>query len=146
MIEVYGDILKVYSFYDAICITTNGFVKKDGKAVMGAGVAKLFRDHIPGIDKQLGKHIRKNGNVVGLIGNLNGVPIYSFPTKHIWSQNSDIDLIIQSYQQLSDIVDSHGYNNVVLPRPGCSNGGLDWRFVKFKLLPICNEKIIIISL
>jgi len=25
---------------EAMCITTNGIVKKDGKAVMGAGIAK----------------------------------------------------------------------------------------------------------
>ena len=46
MIEVFGDMFSnlVSSRADAVCITTNSKLKSNGRAVMGAGVAKIARD------------------------------------------------------------------------------------------------------
>lgn len=41
--EVVGNMWAIPA--DAYCITTNGFVKKNGEAVMGAGCAKEARRH-----------------------------------------------------------------------------------------------------
>ena len=40
MKEVKGNIFNYIGIADAICVTTNGIVKKDGSLVMGAGIAK----------------------------------------------------------------------------------------------------------
>ena len=37
---------------EAICVTTNGIVMQNGKAVMGAGIAKFVRDSFPGVDSK----------------------------------------------------------------------------------------------
>lgn len=55
-----GDIFKVRA--DAICVTTNGVTRSDGRAVMGAGVARIAADRYPGIDKVLGLQIIAGGN------------------------------------------------------------------------------------
>ena len=55
------DILspKVLQKADAICFTSNGIVKKDGKLIMGAGVAKQFRDRFFGLDQESGALVKK---------------------------------------------------------------------------------------
>ena len=77
-----GDIWSEDGAADAIVVTTNGFVTKDGRGVMGAGIAKQAKDRFPGIEEELGKHLRANGNVPGIIGETaDGTKIVSFPTK-----------------------------------------------------------------
>ena len=66
---------------DAICITTNGFVKKDGKAVMGRGCAQEAKRRYPNIDFILAKHIQQKGNVPGVLAEDKGTKIISFPVK-----------------------------------------------------------------
>lgn len=101
--------------FDAFCVTTNGVVKKDGKAVMGAG-----------IDERLAFLLNNYGNNVYHLGSYEHGKILSFPTKIHWRDNSDIDLIKRSCIQLEQLIDKHGYTHVILPRPGCSNGKLSW--------------------
>ena len=52
---------------DIICITTNGFVKKDGCAVMGRGCAQEAKNRYPNINKLLGIHINTKGNIPGIL-------------------------------------------------------------------------------
>lgn len=137
MKEKIGDMFsdKVAKQFDVICITTSGSIKKDGKAVMGAGNAKAARDIVYGIDEILGKSITKNGNVVQLLEKL-FVPftnkihtayIVAFPTKNSWREKSSLDLIERSAKQLVELVNSTiGWNTILLPRPGCSNGKRKW--------------------
>ena len=40
---------------DAICITTNGFVKDNGRCVAGRGCAKMAKDRWRNFDLELGK-------------------------------------------------------------------------------------------
>ena len=54
---------------DAICITTNMSTKRNGKAVMGAGIAKDAKSLFNGIDEDLGALIRDKGSVVFPIRN-----------------------------------------------------------------------------
>lgn len=48
---------------DAICVTTNGMIKNDGLAVMGAGIAKEA-DNKYKIARTLGQKLRETGNHV----------------------------------------------------------------------------------
>lgn len=65
MKEMKGNMLDIEC--DALCITTNGFVKSNGECVMGKGIAKQIKQYFPNIPKDLGKLIKTKGNKVHLI-------------------------------------------------------------------------------
>jgi hypothetical protein len=130
-----------------LCITTNGFVKTNGKAVMGAGVAKQARDLIPGIDVKLASRLRRNGNIVCRIAGPDMQPqfdrhVLSFPVKHNWWEQADLDLIASSAEQLDHLV-TFGFSgdglDIYLPKPGCGNGGLTWSDVSPALAPLARH-------
>ena len=127
MIEVAGNLWEFPA--DVRVITTNGTVKKNGECVMGRGCAAEARQRDATFPALLGHHIKINGNRVGMIGVIGGLPILSFPVKHEWFQKADLDLIQRSALSLA-IWAGHaakdGPLTVVLPRPGCGNGGLHW--------------------
>lgn len=112
--------------YDAICVTTNGIVRNNGRLVMGAGVAKAFKEKYPGLDLELGKKVSQYGNVPFVIYR-QGTAIVSFPTKHNWRHKSDIGLIMNSAKTLVKITSGRFWTSVALTPPGCGNGGLDWK-------------------
>lgn len=125
---------------DMRCITTNGAVKRDGQAVMGAGCAKEARDAIPGIASKLGASIVRHGNRVVRLTRVSGATLSSFPVKNHWRQIADPALIERSAHELVEIADKFGYENVVLPRPGCGNGRLKWEDVEPMLDYILDER------
>ena len=118
------DIWSLADRADAICITTNGLTKANGEAVMGKGIALQARQRFPGIDRVLGDHLRYNGNIPGII-KVNPT-IVSFPTKNDWRDKSDLDLIEKSAKFFAAMIEKHGWHKVVMPKPGCANGGLRW--------------------
>lgn len=142
MIEVVGDM---WTYPDIVqfCITTNGHVKTDGRAVMGRGVARQAKDRIPGIDKVLGTKIKLNGNIFQ--------PIYihpfilSFPVKHHWREVADLNLIARSTLDLKEWANNRPQATIILPRPGCGNGQLDWEVVK-KIVSVLPDNVHVISL
>lgn len=139
-----NDVLKVA---DAICFTSNGITKKDGKLVMGAGVAKVFRDTFVGIDQEAGTLVKKNGNICQVVRDtfVLGKPlsIVAFPTKYHWKDDSDLDLIEKSASELYNMANQYGWKTVFLPKPGCNNGRLDWNDVKALLQPKLDNRFII---
>lgn len=115
---------------EAVCVTTNGVIKNNGCAVMGAGIAKACAELFPDIPLKLGYNLKNNGNRVynmGLVqyGNLQ-YNLITFPTKHHWRDNSDKDLIRLSCKQLKQLCIDEGIQKCYLPQPGCTNGHLDW--------------------
>lgn len=83
-----GNILDQIGKVSAICITTNGFVKNNGEAVMGMGIAKQMAEKFPELPTLLGRAIRANGNCVNYLITLQGhtghsTRIYSFPVKPV---------------------------------------------------------------
>lgn len=128
MNEIVADMFseKVVSLANAICLTTNGFVKKNGCCVMGAGNARQARDKFKGIDKKLGNLIKENGNIVQIVWEVGSTFVLSFPVKHNWWEKADVDLVESSTKQLVELTDRMGWKKVILPRPGCHNGKLKW--------------------
>lgn len=144
--EVKGNAWNILNSYSALCLTTNGTVTKEGKCVMGRGIALEAKNKISGIDSVLGKLIVKNGNVVQFIGQFpSGVKLFSFPVKHNWFETADINLIKESAVQLMRAVEHYKLQSVLLPRPGCGNGKLDWADVSKELAEILDERIHIVS-
>lgn len=86
MILMQRDMWDYWGVADAVCITTNGWVKSNGENVMGAGCAGEAAKRFPGIAYHLGQAIRKNGHRVQIIPGTTipfGTPsaLVSFPTK-----------------------------------------------------------------
>lgn len=143
MIEMVGDIWD--QDCDWLCITTNGDIKKNGRSVMGRGIALQACQKYPNIDLILARKIKERGNVVSSLVKDGKKIIIAFPTKYHWRDKSDINLIAQSAEQLR----GYFFNQktkplVMLPKPGCSNGGLDWDDVKEKISEILDDDRFII--
>ena len=114
----------IYEKGEYIAITTNGFVKKNGEAVMGAGCAKECAERFPWFPKMLGDCLNRQGNIVHRFGR-----ILTFPVKHDWFDKADLELIRSSMVDLvleADRIDLPIY----LPKPGCGNGKLKWEDVE----------------
>jgi len=62
MIEAFGNIWDHIDEYDAIVITTNGFVKNNGEAVMGRGIALEAKERYPELPRWLGTALTIKGN------------------------------------------------------------------------------------
>lgn len=153
---------------DCIAITTNGFVKKDGSCVMGKGCALEASRKDAGIARRLGDLIKLNGNQVQLISD--SPLICSFPVKashatftgdnavrHMlnkfsigqripgWACKASLELIKSSAHQLRTLTDAKGWKKVVIPRPGCGAGELNWIEVKGLLDEILDDRFHSIS-
>lgn len=132
MIEITGNIWDYYCVPDkTICITTNGFLKKNGEAVCGRGVAFQATQKIPGFAKMLGEYIKHYGNAPGYLRTEpDEYGVFIFPTKHNWWEKSSIDLILAGAHVLFEYASRASDCEYILPRPGCSNGKLLWEDVK----------------
>lgn len=69
---------------NAICITTNGFTKRSGEAVMGRGCAAQALKRYPGLDKKLGDMIKEHGNRTMRLTRERGTSVVAFPVKPIY--------------------------------------------------------------
>lgn len=128
MREEFGDLWDFHALPNSVaCITTNGFVKSSGECVMGRGVALQAKQRFKGLAKELGSKIREMGNHCH---SLRDATLLSFPTKHVWWEQSDLKLIEQSAGELKQIAQKFPAFTFYLPRPGCSNGKLQWADVK----------------
>lgn len=144
MREIRGDIFDVEA--DAICVTTNMMINKLGAAVMGRGLALGFAQRYPALPALLGEDVRyRNGRVFSL--RIAGEPraIVSLPTKASWRDPSTIELVEKSVQGLVRLAHFHGWSKVVLPRPGCGLGGLEWADVKKVIEPILDDRFYVIT-
>ena len=128
MVEQFGDAWEL-SKGNILCITTNGHVKKSGEAVMGRGIASQAKERFPALPAYLGDNLLRLGNHVYWLGKWGKWFLISFPTKHNWWEKSDPELIKKSIKELQEILIDPRYQ-IFLPKPGCSNGGLDWKNVK----------------
>jgi hypothetical protein len=139
-----------------VCVTTNGFVKRDGSAVMGRGNALAMAQTIPDLPKLLGQFIKKYGNRVGFIYQKS---IIAFPVKPItgtihnalphitqkmkfketdtipgfWCK-ADLTIIETSMTQLNELIKKFNLKEVYLPVPGVNNGQLKFTEVESILM------------
>lgn len=142
MQEVFGNAIQLAKNYNILCVTTNGTLRKDGACVMGRGIAKTIKELYPNVPYVLGKLIKQNGNITQhIITTKHNVDLVAFPVKHNWYETADIELIKRSCIQLIKYADG---KTVLLPRPGCGNGKLDWQQVKPIIEKILPDNIYIV--
>ena len=140
MIETIGDIWE-YAETAAIAITTNGSLTRDGRAVIGRGVARQAAVRFPGLAEKLGSLLKEQGSHVFDLGS----GIISFPVEETaWSQ-PDLRIIARSAEELRLLVDRSGWRQIVVPRPGCGGGGLVWKDIRPLLEPWFDERFVVIS-
>ena len=149
MLEKKGDIWE--SGAEAICVTTNGVVKKDGTLVMGAGIAKQAATRFEHLARDLGKHVMSEGNIPAIINVWHTSPfVISFPTKHHWKDPSDLGLVTESARRILKIADSFAkidlnLKSIATVRPGCGHGQLDWEQVRPALADIFDDRFTVWS-
>lgn len=149
MIEIYGsDIFKIAKENEAICVTTNGQIRTDGRAVMGRGIA-LQADKLFNLAPRLAKYLMKYGNRCFNMGVYEycgqRYSIITFPTKHHWKDRSDINLICKSCKELVQICNKLGFTKCYLTPPGCGNGGLSYeRDVRPHIVNILDNRFVVI--
>jgi hypothetical protein len=142
--EMTGNLWDFYSLGErhVACITTNGFVKKNGECVMGRGCAREAKEKFPGLAKFLGDTIKQLGNKVHMFGT---PQLVSFPTKHVWWEKSDLELIKKSAGELAKLAALYPDNIFYLPKPGCGNGQLKWEDVKPAIEGILPDNVVIVD-
>lgn len=128
----------------AICITTNHMLRKNGNAIMGAGIAKAALKYAPDAEITLGKHIQANKLTPCVLLETNNNYMLSFTTKNDWHDKSKIDIIINSCYGLIELKKQLGIDKIYLPPVGCGCGGLDWNYVKPYLKDILDDDYIFI--
>ena len=131
---------------DVRCVTTNGTVI-DGEATMGAGCALEARAKTPRLPLIYGGLIDKFGNHVYLIKNnlRDCEPLVMFPVKHEVYQSADPELIMRSCLELTSLADIYGWQTILLPRPGCGHGKLEWGDVKPMIAPLLDDRVTVVT-
>jgi hypothetical protein len=140
MIEIVGDIWE-YPETAVIAITTNGSLTRDGRAIFGRGVAKQAALRYPGLADELGRLLADQGNHVFDLGN----GIVTFPVEETPWSLPDLRIIARSAGELRLQADHSGWQQIVVPRPGCGGGGLTWEEVKPLLESCFDQRFFVIS-
>jgi len=154
MIEQRMDLWEAGTTADAVVITTNGTITGRGLGVMGRGCAleaaqrynalqaKPGRRPVP-LQRRLGHYLAAHGNHVGVLVPPPPLTLVVFPVKHEWMEPADPELISQSVHELIALADRLGWQRVVLPRPGCGNGGLTWDQVGPLCYPLDDRFVVV---
>lgn len=140
MREIYGDLWELSDEMeaDAVCITTNSTITFKGENVMGGGCAKEAKERYPDLPYMYAQALLMNQNGPGNIPvvfshawltkakSYKKFDLIMFPTKNEVWKDSSLELIEKSAWHLITLQDWNKWKTVLLPRPGCGLGGLDW--------------------
>ena len=108
---------------------------------MPRGCARQAKDRFPELAAKLGALIRRDGNHVFHLGD----GLFSFPVENSPFEVPDLRLIERSCCELVELASQQGWSKVVLPRPGCGGGGLEWRQVRPLLERYLDQRFYIIT-
>jgi hypothetical protein len=151
--EIVGNLWDFHDQGHWIAITTNVSVRRDGRAVMGRGVAREAARRYPELQAFLGKVILRSG---GRVWPLVRWRIFTYPVKWRWHERADLNLIELSACELVSKVNGMQRQKlgglgvdpdekVYLVRPGCGNGGLTWAVVKPVIAPILDDRFVVVD-
>lgn len=142
MLKLNGNIWYFNDWNFWIVIPTNGITKRTGQAVMGAGLAKQAAKRFPFLPLELGRYLKAHGNRVFAFP---AKQIFTFPVKHDWREDADLELIKQSAEQLLALVDKHELKPpFYLPCVGCGNGKRTWEEVEPILKEILDDRFVVV--
>jgi len=141
MREITGDIWTEHRQGAVVAVTTGGLVDARGMAVMPRGCARQASDRFPGLRQRLGGLLRAHGNHVFDLGD----GVVSFPVEESPYDLPDLRIIERSCRELVELADLSGWLRVVVPRPGCGGGGLEWANVRSVLERYFDYRFLVIS-
>lgn len=142
MTEIKGNIWDYHRVGGYVVVPTNGFVKKNGMAVMGRGLAQQCARKFPQMPASLGTCLQIWGNQV--IEYPDPMRIFTFPVKHNWWEKADMGLIARSCNEIMHILEQRKLN-VYIPRVGCGNGQLPWEVVKPILFQLLDDRFMVVD-
>lgn len=156
MLEAYGNIWDIADEggWDAVVVTTNGFVRRDGAAVMGRGIALEAAQKFPTLAHDLGDAIKASGNhVYPFFYPDSTYNLFSFPVKPVWGPNgepgwkakAEIKIILRSVGELIVYANKYDWFDILMPRPGCGYGQLNWRDVKPQIESLLDNRFTVVS-
>ena len=102
-------------------VPTNRMTRRDGSAVMGAGIALQAAKRFPGLPRAYGVALR--GGCMGLWAYAPG-HVLRLPTKHDWRDNADIGLVARGLCALRYFAKAHPDAAIRLPMIGAGLGRL----------------------
>jgi O-acetyl-ADP-ribose deacetylase (regulator of RNase III) len=131
---------------DARVVPVNWTLKRNGEAVMGAGVALAAAAKYPWLSREQGAFMRMvgPGTAVGVFRTVSGA-LVTFPTKYDWREPSDLELIEKSARELVAATEDQGFRSVALPCVGCGLGRLTWSDVRVVLAPILDDRFVVVT-
>ena len=131
-------------------VTTNGAVRPNGRAIMGAGTAAQALERFSSADATLGRYLTRWGNRPFILIPEEG--LLTFPTK---GENvrapSSLVLIERSARflvQMADGPKGQSWEHILLVKPGCGErtGQLDWDTqVQPVVEPILDDRFVIVD-
>jgi O-acetyl-ADP-ribose deacetylase (regulator of RNase III) len=147
MRQVTGDLFTYPC--DAVVIAINWTTKKNGEAVMGAGVALEAAKRWPWLPGSLGNLIRMSPDRPTLSGVwvTEAGGLVCLPTKRDWREPADMSLIETGAHCLAETADRLEWETVALPRLGCGlrTGQLRWEDVEAILAPILDDRFVVVT-
>ncbi|MDG6933067.1 MAG: ADP-ribose-binding protein [Nitrososphaerota archaeon] len=148
MRETKGDLWEKHAEGKWIVVTTNPIIaygrSPRGEVVMGRGIARQTRDKFPGFAERFAADIKIRGNHVLSYPD---IKIITFPVKDHWRDAAKLSLIERSCQELVELANRQlPGQEVYLPRPGCSNGRLEWVNVKPILQKYLDDRFVVCDL
>jgi len=97
--------------------------------VMGAGMAKTFRDRFPVMYEDYRRKCKAKQIKIGepdLYKDASGKWILNFPTKYHWKNPSELRYIEAGLDYLVNHISVWGITGLAVPALGCGLGGLSW--------------------
>jgi len=107
---------------------------------MGKGLAKVFADKFPAMEKNYIKRCSENKVKIGApyLWEDDKTQILNFPTKKHWKNLSNIQDIEEGLNFIAQNYIDMGIGTLALPALGAGLGGLDWNEVKEVIFRVLN--------
>lgn len=141
MQEIIDNLWDLHDQGFRIGVPTNGNCRRDGRAVMGAGVALAAANRFPNLPILLGEKLRTSGNHVYYWHEFR---LVTLPTKETWIRPSTLALIEQTAREAVHLADHYRLTTIYCPRLGCGLGGLAWKDVASVLASLWDDRFIIV--
>lgn len=136
MREVQGNLWDYYGKAPHVCcIPINQTIKKNGRLVMGRGVAAQAKHRFRNLDLDVAVQFRRQATYVFWVRPRvsDGHPnrnLLMVVTKNRWWQPTTASLLTSMLVELRQFAEANPFMTFILPRPGCGNGGMDWPYVR----------------
>lgn len=141
MQEIIGNLWDLHGQGFCIGVPTNGDSCRDGRVVMGAGVALAAAQLFPSLPILLGAKLRTSGNHSYYWGEFG---LVTLPTKEAWTRSSTFGLIERTAREALHLADHYGLTGIYCPRLGCGLGGLAWKDVASVLAGLWDDRFIVV--